>query len=217
MIEIDLEPQELHAALPDRARRRLKRYDQLLKAEAAPRGHIARSSAGTSWDLHVLDSLAGLPILDRFLGGLDAPRVADVGSGAGLPGIPLAIARPRWQVGLLEERRSRVELLQRFAEELTVQNAQPLKVDVAGISGEYDAAAARAFAPPRQALAAARRLVHGRGVAVLYLTCDQLTAWLNEDAPDPLGMARYRLAGLRSGRAVAVFDAGCRNDRAGSP
>ena len=48
---------------------------------------------------HLLDSLAVLPHL-AFAG--ERARVADIGSGAGLPGIPLALARPGWQVALVE-------------------------------------------------------------------------------------------------------------------
>ena len=52
-----------------------------------------------AWDRHVRDSLALLPILEECLG-LDQrlKKLVDVGSGAGLPGLILALARPHWQV-----------------------------------------------------------------------------------------------------------------------
>lgn len=58
-----------------------------------------------SVDLHLLDSLAVLPVLDAYFDGLDLkvpPRIADLGSGGGLPGIVLAICRPQWGIYLME-------------------------------------------------------------------------------------------------------------------
>ena len=56
--------------------------------------------------LHLLDSLAVLPYLDRYVAALpDSSGVfslADLGTGGGLPGIPLAICRPTWQIHLME-------------------------------------------------------------------------------------------------------------------
>src|SRR5687767_4711213 len=56
---------------------------------------------------HFMDSLSVLTILAGLLGG-DA-RVLDVGTGAGFPGIPLAIMRPGWQVTLLKSTRKKVD------------------------------------------------------------------------------------------------------------
>jgi 16S rRNA (guanine527-N7)-methyltransferase len=66
---------------------------------------------------HVLDSLAILPHVA-------APRILDVGSGAGLPGVPLAIARPEWHVVLLDSSHKRCTFLQQAAIELQLSNVE---------------------------------------------------------------------------------------------
>lgn len=61
-----------------------------------------------AWDRHILDSAALLPVLQEAAAaaGLRSPklRILDVGSGAGLPGIVLAMLMPAWQVGALLRR-----------------------------------------------------------------------------------------------------------------
>ena len=66
---------------------------------------------------HVLDSLAILPHVAP-------PRVLDVGSGAGLPGVPLAIARPTWRIVLLDSSHKRCSFLQQVAIELPLSNVE---------------------------------------------------------------------------------------------
>lgn len=67
---------------------------------------------------HLLDSLAVLPHLS-----LDAAaRVADIGSGAGLPGIPLAVARPQWQVTLVEASQKKAAFLRQACIALGLRN-----------------------------------------------------------------------------------------------
>ena len=208
MIDIAPDLEGLFAALPPRSRRLLERFNRMLVSDAAVRGYIARSPARRSWQSHILDSLAAVPLLDALLDQESAPRIADVGSGAGLPGIPLAIARRRWQLTLLEERRARARLLDRFVSELQVGNARPEKGGASRNAGLFDATVARALAPPPRALELCRGLVRDEGSVVLFLTCDQLAEWPAPERPAPLGIARYRLPGLRSGRVAIAFPAG---------
>jgi len=71
---------------------------------------------------HLLDSLAVLPVLERAVPGIR--RLADIGSGAGLPGIPLAVARPEWQVVLVEPNGKKAAFLRQAAIELGLANAR---------------------------------------------------------------------------------------------
>ncbi|HSD61234.1 MAG TPA: 16S rRNA (guanine(527)-N(7))-methyltransferase RsmG [Burkholderiales bacterium] len=71
---------------------------------------------------HLLDSLAVVPVLERAASGVR--RLADIGSGAGLPGIPLAVARPEWQLVLVEPNGKKAAFLRQATIELGLANAQ---------------------------------------------------------------------------------------------
>ncbi|MDR2054179.1 MAG: class I SAM-dependent methyltransferase, partial [Treponema sp.] len=65
-------------------------------------GLVSARGRGELVTRHILDSLAPLGIIARALAGIEAPAIADAGSGAGLPGIPLAICLPSARVTLIE-------------------------------------------------------------------------------------------------------------------
>ncbi|MGH8713959.1 MAG: 16S rRNA (guanine(527)-N(7))-methyltransferase RsmG [Casimicrobiaceae bacterium] len=92
---------------------------------------------------HLLDSLAVLPHLPAH-GRL---RVIDVGSGGGLPGIPLAIARPDWQLALLDSNFKKAAFLRQAAIELPLPNAEVVAARVEHYvpSALFDVAISRAF------------------------------------------------------------------------
>lgn len=64
---------------------------------------------------HIIDSLAILPHIT-------GSKIADIGSGAGLPGIPIAIMRPEWQVTLIESNKKKTAFLQQAKIELDLTN-----------------------------------------------------------------------------------------------
>ncbi|KMV22660.1 16S rRNA (guanine(527)-N(7))-methyltransferase RsmG [Mycobacterium heckeshornense] len=89
-----------------------ERYAELLAGTAVERGLLGPHEAGRVWDRHILNSAAVAELLSP------GERVVDIGSGAGLPGIPLAIVRPDLRVALLEPMLRRCQFLQEAVAEL---------------------------------------------------------------------------------------------------
>ena len=88
---------------------------------------------------HLLDSLAILPWVD-------ATPLLDVGSGGGLPGIPLAIVRPELSVTLVDAVQKKVSFLQQAAIELRLPNVRAVHARVETLDGQYGQITSRAFA-----------------------------------------------------------------------
>lgn len=100
----------------------VERFVALL-LEANARMNLTRVvEPGAVARLHLLDSVAALPILD----GLAPRRALDLGSGGGVPGIPLAIARPDVRWTLLDSVGRKVEALQTFVAALGLTSADPV-------------------------------------------------------------------------------------------
>jgi 16S rRNA (guanine527-N7)-methyltransferase len=96
---------------------------------------------------HLLDCLAALPALRRHLSSLAAPRVLDVGSGAGLPGVVLALCQPEWQVTCIDAVAKKVSFIRQVAAELGVGNLRAEHARVESLQhGGYDLVISRAFA-----------------------------------------------------------------------
>jgi len=98
--------------------------------------------------LHLVDSIAVLPIMDQFLGNKTA-LIADLGSGGGLPAIPIAILRPEWRLTLIEAVRKKTAFLQHARGKLELKNTEILSERVETVAkrrpGEFDAVISRAF------------------------------------------------------------------------
>lgn len=94
---------------------------------------------------HLLDSLSIVrPLMER-LG--EAPRrVADAGSGAGLPGVVLAICFPQWQVDCIDAVAKKAAFVQQVAGTVALPNLKGLHARLESIAGPYDVVTSRAFA-----------------------------------------------------------------------
>lgn len=99
-----------------------------------------------AWERHVLDALALLPLLGEMGPG---SRLVDVGSGGGLPGVPLAVARPDLRVTLVEATQKKAAFLSAVAEALGLANvsvraARAEQLATGELRGAFDAVTARA-------------------------------------------------------------------------
>ena len=120
----------------------IKRYVDILSTDGVVRGLIGPRETDRLWDRHVLNSVAISGLISGHA------EVVDVGSGAGLPGVPLAVLRPDLRVTLLEPLLRRVTFLNETVTALDL--ADRVRV-VRGRAEEhdeqYDVVAARAVAP----------------------------------------------------------------------
>ncbi|RDI18845.1 16S rRNA (guanine(527)-N(7))-methyltransferase RsmG [Lentzea flaviverrucosa] len=139
--------------LPDSAKlvfgehvERAAEFVRLLEEYGVERGLIGPREVEKIWDRHVLNSAV---IEELFQ---PNERVVDVGSGAGLPGVPLAIARPDLRITLLEPMARRIAWLEEVKERLQLDNVTVLRgrAEEGPIRKQLlnsDAATARAVAP----------------------------------------------------------------------
>lgn len=160
--------ESLGLELPDAAQARLLAYAALLLKWNKVYNLTAIRDPGQALTHHLLDSLAVLPHLDGIV------TLADVGSGGGLPGIPLAIARPVLAVTSIEtvskkasfQQQARIELA---LDNFTVLNERVERVRVGEqVPGGFDAIISRAFSELCDFVAWTRHLLRpgGRLVAM---------------------------------------------------
>jgi len=151
---------------------------------------------------HLLDSLAILPWVD-------ATPLLDVGSGGGLPGIPLAIVRPELSVTLVDAVQKKVSFLQQVAIELHLPNVQAVHARVEMLEGRYGQISSRAFAEVADFVGLTRGLLApgGRWLAMKGVRPDDELTRLPPDvqieAIEPLAVP-----GLDAERHLLILKAG---------
>lgn len=120
----------------------LKQYVDILASRGIDWGLMGPREKERLWDRHILNSLAMADLLPEGV------SVVDVGSGAGLPGIPLAIVRPDLEMTLLEPMQRRSDFLAIAVHELGIEDRVNVERGRAEDSaGHYDAVVCRAVAP----------------------------------------------------------------------
>lgn len=172
------------------------RYAHLLVTSGVTRGLIGPREAERIWDRHLLNCAVIAEVIAP-----DATLV-DIGSGAGLPGIPLALARPDLRITLLEAMARRVAWLEEVAAELDL----PVRVlrgraEDPAVRSELrgcDVVTARAVAPLGRLAGWAMPLLRPGGL---------LVAMKGETAADEVAGERAAVHGL-GGRAIRLHDCG---------
>ena len=121
----------------------VERYVELLATAGVERGLIGPREAPRLWDRHVLNCLALTSLV------ASGATVADLGSGAGLPGLVLAIGRPDLTVTLVEPLQRRTTFLDEVIDELGLEEVRVVRGRAEDLHGRerFDVVTARALAP----------------------------------------------------------------------
>ena len=143
---------ELGIALPAAAQRQLLAFRDLLLKWNRIYNLTALRDPDQAVPHHLLDSLAILPHVG------DGPLL-DVGSGGGLPGIPLAIARPDLAITLVDTVQKKAAFLQQAAIELELKNVAVHHARVEEMRGQYAQISSRAFAELARFVSLTRHLL----------------------------------------------------------
>ena len=171
-----------------------RQFTAALAAEGEERGLIGPLELPRLWTRHILNSAIGAPL---FSG-----RVADVGSGAGLPGLVLAIARPDLEFTLIEPMERRVAWLTEQTDALGLSNVTIFRGrgEEFGDDGTFDAVTARAVSALRTLIPFTAPLVRDGGELILF----KGTSAPNEIAAAEKSIRKFKLSDVR----VEVLGAG---------
>lgn len=215
----------LGLTLPDGAEASLLAYLALLDKWNRVYNLTAVRDAGRMVSHHLLDSLAAVPVFDETLAarphpnpppagegandGLRPPTAIDVGSGGGLPGIPLAIARPQLQVTLIDSIAKKTAFLLQAKMELGLDNLSVVTSRVEDYRPEtgFDLITSRAFSDLKEFASLTRHLLApgGRWLAMKGLMpheeIDSLPDWVKVSAHHAL-----RVPGLEASRHLIVLE-----------
>lgn len=188
--------EEMDIQLPDSGSQRLSAYLALLERWNRAYNLTAVRDPAAMVIRHLLDSLSILPWLI-------GPRVLDVGSGAGLPGIPLAIVRPDLEFFLLDSNGKRTRFLIQVVADLQLKNVNVVRGRVEDYQPEtlFDSIVSRAFATLADMVTDAGRLcaTTGRLLAMKGVFPDDELARLPSDYA-VVGVHRLRVPNLDAER-----------------
>ncbi|MBB2912728.1 16S rRNA (guanine527-N7)-methyltransferase [Streptosporangium becharense] len=172
---------------------RAEAFAELLAGPGVVRGLLGPREVPRVWDRHLLNCAVVAEAVPRDV------RLVDIGSGAGLPGLVLAIVRPDITVTLLEPLLRRTVFLEECVESLKLGNVEVLRGRAEEFAGrrEFDVASARAVAPLDRLLKWALPLLREGG---------ELLAMKGERAAEELADAegQLRSSGVRTAELVSV-------------
>ena len=174
----------------------IHRYAQFLGSVGIERGLIGPREADRIWERHIFNSL---PVISLIAQG---SSLIDIGSGAGLPGIPIALARPDIQVTLIEPLARRVDFLQEAVADLDISLLHSRAQDCA-VTADY--VTARAVASVEKLKAMSWHLLKAGG---------SLLAIKGENAAQEISTLKgarlheIKMEGLPIGRVISLRKTG---------
>jgi 16S rRNA (guanine527-N7)-methyltransferase len=118
----------------------ISRYAEILATWGIERGLVGPREGDRIWERHIANCLPVTTLIK------EGASLLDIGSGAGLPGIVIALARPDLRVTLLEPLQRRVDFLNEVIEELGLET-NVIRGRAEGLKGSFSAVTARAVAP----------------------------------------------------------------------
>lgn len=194
--------QELGLALPETAQQQLLAFRDLLLKWNKTYNLTALRDPEQAISHHLLDSLAILPYVGP-------EPLLDVGSGGGLPGIPLAIARPELTVRMVDTVQKKTTFLQQAAIQLGLKNVAVNHARVEEMSGQYAQISSRAFAELKLFVELTRHLLApgGRWLAMKGVRPDDEIAALPADIVVEQVIA-LQVPGLDAERHLILLKAG---------
>ena len=193
---------ELGLNLPEEVQHKLLAFRDLLLKWNKTYNLTALRDPAQAISHHLLDSLAILPHVG-------AGDLLDVGSGGGLPGIPLAIARPALSVSMVDTVQKKTTFLQQGVIELALKNVTVHHARVEAMQGQYAQISSRAFAEIGLFISLTRHLLapDGRWLAMKGVRPDDelkaLPADITVEAIIPLAVP-----GLEAERHLIILKAG---------
>lgn len=182
----------------------LRRLEKELKAASAAQNLISDVDLPHLWERHILDSLA--PLLPEVDLDTSSPGLwIDIGSGAGLPILPLAICLPSWRFIAIEPRPLRAQHLNRMGSLLGLSHLQVLcsKAEAVqsfpNLAGQAKVVSTRAVGKIPEDAPRARPFLAPGGRFVTFKHDEVATSI---DGYHPLRYVRYRLPGLPDPRTL---------------
>ena len=137
---------------------------------------------------HLLDSLVVVDIFEKLLTDYNQPKLLDVGTGGGLPGIVLAIMQPTWQVTLIDPVHKKTAFLSQVKAQLALTNLSVVtgKVEALSPAQPFDLITSRAFASITDFVRLSENVLQPDGIFAAMkgvLPTDELNE-LSQFAPD---------------------------------
>ena len=192
--------QQAHLAIDARAAGQLARFADLLLRWNTSFNLVAKGDEERLLYRHVIDSLTA----SSWLQGVG---VADLGTGAGLPGIPLAITNPRRRFTLLDRSERRLRFVRQAIIELELDNVMPIQTDIRRYrpSTLFDTVVSRAVSEPIELWRMAQPMLGTAGRAVFFCG-PEASAPSEVDGVKQIQMSEVTLPGLERRHRLLVID-----------